>query len=181
MSQAEQTPEWERTFLARLVPVEVRDVTPVRLLDVYIPVDSSVHPRLRLRRSDDTFSLTKKLPSRPGDASAHDEQTIPLSQEEFDCMAQVSDRRIHKERYTIELDGNHCDVDVFSGGLEGLVLMDFEFESEVAKNTFVPPEVCLAEVTQEDFIAGGLLAGRTIADIQPELDRFTYKSLEVQR
>ena len=40
------------------------------------------------------------------------------------------------------------------------------------------PGVALVDVTQEDFITGGLLAGKTYNDIVPELKRFNYKQIE---
>ena len=40
------------------------------------------------------------------------------------------------------------------------------------------PSMALADVTQEDFIAGGLLAGKKYSDIAPELDRFEYKRID---
>jgi len=33
-------------------------------------------------------------------------------------------------------------------------------------------------VTQEEFIAGGLLAGKTYNDIAPELERFNYQPIK---
>jgi len=66
---------------------------------------------------------------------------------------------------------------VFEDGLGGLVVVDFEFESENEKESFEMPDFCLAEVTQETFIAGGVLAGKDYSDIKGELDRFDYISL----
>ena len=55
------------------------------------------------------------------------------------------------------------------------MLIDFEFATETEKNSFAIPEVALADVTQESFIAGGSLAGKSYADIEPELARFGYE------
>lgn len=49
--------------------------------------------------------------------------------------------------------------------------MNSELELEL---TFLAPDIALADVTQEDFIAGGLLAGKTYNDISAELGRFNY-------
>lgn len=68
-------------------------------------------------------------------------------------------------------------MDVFNGALRGLVLIDFEFESEQARDAFAPPACCLADVTQEPFIAGGNLAGRSLADIAGDLARYSYMPL----
>lgn len=72
-------------------------------------------------------------------------------------------------------------MDVFTGELSGLVLIDFEFQSEEDKAAFTPPSCCLADVTQEDFIAGGQLAGKTYEDIRSDLARFNYSPLSINR
>ena len=68
--------------------------------------------------------------------------------------------------------------DVFVENLAGLVLIDFEFDSIDEKSNFRMPSMALADVTQEDCIAGGLLAGKKYSDIAPELNRFEYKRID---
>ena len=66
----------------------------------------------------------------------------------------------------------------FGGDLYGLVVVDFEFNNEAERDVFEMPYFCLVDITQEDFIAGGMIAGKTYQDIAPELDRFNYKRLD---
>ena len=61
----------------------------------------------------------------------------------------------------------------------GLVLVDVEFDSKGEKDVFVMPEFCLAEVTQESFIAGGMICGKSYDDIESKLSKFGYKKLIV--
>lgn len=75
------------------------------------------------------------------------------------------------------VDGKMAEIDVFVDKLKGLVLIDFEFDTADEKATFNTPKVALADVTQEDFIAGGLLAGKAYDDIVSELERFNYKKI----
>lgn len=82
-----------------------------------------------------------------------------------------------KNRYRVSIDNKMAEVDVFVENLAGLVLIDFEFDSIYEKSNFRMPSVALADVTQEDFIAGGLLAGKKYSDIAPELDKFKYNRL----
>jgi adenylate cyclase len=171
------TLELELTFLAARVPGELHHAQGKAMLDIYVPELGVPHPRLRLRQRGDLFEITKKLPVASGDASAHSETTIPLTEAEFEALAPSSSKHVTKTRYNITLDGHDAEVDVFGGDLSGLVLIDFEFATEAEKAHFSPPDVCLADVTQEDFIAGGLLAGKTYADIEPELDRLNYRRL----
>ena len=45
------------------------------------------------------------------------------------------------------------------------------------KDSFVMPEFCLVDVTQEKFGAGGMLAGKSYEDIEQHLKRFGYVKL----
>ena len=166
--------ELELTFLVNALPEELRTAQPTRIVDVYVPENLEVHPRLRLRQEGGRYELTKKLPVVEGDASQHHEQTLPLDAAEFECLAAASGRRLEKDRYQVKIDGHPAEVDVFRGSLDGLVLVDFEFEDRDSLESFVAPACCGRDVTQEDFIAGGLLAGRSYSDIEPDLARCGY-------
>ena len=41
------------------------------------------------------------------------------------------------------------------------------------------PDFCLVDITQETFIAGGVIAGKTLEDIQSELLTHNYKVLQL--
>ncbi len=168
--------ERERTFLAKELPQEIKTTKPTRIVDIYIP-DTPAHSRLRLRQNGKTYEITKKTSVAVGDASKHIEQTIPLTEEEFAALSRCSAKRVTKDRYCVVIDGTLAEIDVFIEDLAGLVLIDFEFDTEDEKDNFIPPSIALVDVTQEDFIAGGLLAGKTYDTIVPELARFCYKKL----
>jgi CYTH domain-containing protein len=140
---------------------------------VYVPEDPGVHPRLRLRQEGDRYEVTKKLPAVHGDASQHHEQTIQLDRAEFEELA-TGRRRVEKDRYEVVIDGRLAEVDVFRGALTGLAVIDFEFDALEELESFDPPACCGPDVTHEDFIAGGLLAGRSYGDIEEDLARFSY-------
>ena len=61
--------------------------------------------------------------------------------------------------------------------LKGLVVIDFEFETIEEKDAFKMPEFCLVDITQEVFIAGGMVCGKKYEDIENELKRFNYNKL----
>ncbi len=168
--------ERERTFLAKELPQEIKTTEPTRIVDIYIP-DTPAHSHLRLRQNGKTYEITKKTPVAAGDASEHIEQTIPLTEEEFAALSRCSAKRVAKDRYRVVIDDILAEIDVFIEDLAGLVLIDFEFNTEDEKDNFIPPSIALADVTQENFIAGGLLAGKTYDTITPELARFCYKKL----
>lgn len=168
--------ELELTFLAREIPHEIEGVKPKRIMDVYIP-ETAEHAELRLRQKGDKYEITKKTLVDSDDASSQIETTISLTQEEFEAIATLSKKRVVKDRYNVKIDGHAAEVDVFRDLLTGLVVVDFEFDSEEEKQSFQTPSIALADVTQEDFIAGGMLSGKSYEDILPKLQRFNYKKL----
>lgn len=166
--------ELELTFLAKELPTEIKTAKPTRIVDIYIP-DTPDHSHLRLRQKGEQYEITKKMPIIKGNASEQIEQTISLTQEEFMTLTSCSQKRVVKDRYYVNIEGKAAEVDVFDDELKGLVLIDFEFDTVEEKAVFKAPKTVLADVTQEDFIAGGYLAGKTYNDISPELERFHYK------
>ena len=169
--------EREYTFLAAKLPDEIANATPTRLVDIYIPESPDIHSHLRLRRKNDDYVITKKAPVQEGDASTQLETTIKLDLNEYTALSTVSNKRVVKDRYAVVINGFPAEVDVFLEGLQGLVLIDFEFADDDERARFIAPDVCLADVTQEHFTAGGLLAGRQYADIAEDLKRFSYQAL----
>lgn len=168
--------ELELTYLAKRLPEGMEDVTPQRIVDIYVP-DVPWHSHLRLRQKDDKYYITKKMPVNEGDSSVQTENTILLTKEEFEALAKCSKKTVVKDRYKINVGGRLAEIDVFREKLEGLVLMDFEFETEEEKDSFIMPEEALADVTQEEFVAGGMLAGKSYEDLAKDLARFGYQKI----
>lgn len=146
------------------------------MLDIYIP-KLTTHPVLRIRKKGDTFEITKKSPLKD-DASEQEEQTITLTKEEFSELAILPGKRLRKIRYYYPINGQLAEIDLFLDDLEGLALADFEFSSLKEKESFQMPDFCLADVTQEESIAGGFLAGKKYSDIKSFLDKYNYKKLK---
>lgn len=168
-----QTQELERTFLIKYLPENILNGEYKQIIDIYFPVDSK-HPKLRLRKRGDEYELTKKTLVNEGDASNQIEQTITLSEDEYQSIAKLPGKKIHKLRYKYDYNGYICEIDVFKENLEGLILVDFEFDNLEDLNNFQMPDFCLADVTQVDFIAGGMLAGKTIDEVKDKLQDLNY-------
>ncbi|MFP4111616.1 MAG: hypothetical protein ACLFUO_01315 [Candidatus Woesearchaeota archaeon] len=66
---------------------------------------------------------------------------------------------------------------MFLDDLKGLVWVDFEFETEEEKDNFKMPDFCLADVSQEEFIAGGMICGNKYENIESNLKKWGYKKL----
>ncbi|MBT7037302.1 CYTH domain-containing protein [bacterium] len=169
--------ELEKTYLAKKLPKDLENCEHREIIDVYLPKESE-HPVLRLRKNGTKYEITKKEPIKEGDASKQLEQTIVLSKEEFEGLQKVPGKRVVKERYRYPFEGVIAEFDVFKEGLEGLVVVDVEFEKEIDKDSFQIPEFCLVDVTQEKFLAGGMLCGRNYQDIENDLIRVGYNKLD---
>jgi len=168
--------ELERTFLAKYLPEDLMSSESKEVIDIYIPQDAN-HPCLRLRKNGGTYEMTKKSPIKKEDATIQKEQTIILSQSEFETLSKVEGKKIHKVRYNFKYNDHVAEFDMFQDDLEGLVLVDFEFESEEEKNNFEIPDFCLVDISQEKFIAGGMLCGKKYTQIEDRLEKFGYAKL----
>lgn len=169
--------ELEKTYLAKKLPEDLKNCELKEIIDVYLP-KTSEHPKLRLRKNGDKFELTKKEPVNQGDASHQKEQTIILTEIEFnDLNQQLKGKRIRKIRYNYDYNGRIAEFDVFQDELYGLVVIDFEFANSDEKNNFQMPDFCLIDVTQEIFMAGGMICGKSYTDIEDNLEKFGYNKL----
>lgn len=168
--------EIEKTYLLAYLPEELVNLEPVELMDIYIP-ESSFHPKLRLGKRGNVYEITKKKLKSESDMSVQIEETIPLEKYEFEALSFSSKKKIRKLRYSFKSKESKVDIDLFLDDLFGLGIADFEFESKVERDRFTAPDFVLADVTNEKFIAGGLLAGKTYEDIMPFLKKFSFKKL----
>jgi CYTH domain-containing protein len=170
--------ELELTYLAKSIPSNLKNSPSKKIVDIYIE-NGTNHADLRIRKNGNKFEITRKTPVEDGDASRQTETTIPINEAEFESLSNVISRKVEKTRYFLEHNSRTAEFDVFEGDLAGLVVVDFEFESETEKDAFAMLDFCLADVTQEDFIAGGMIAGKNYEDIKEHLTRFGYKKLEL--
>lgn len=168
--------ELERTFLAKYLPKDLKSFPSKEIIDIYLLMDTE-GSKMRLRKTGNDYEITKKEMIDEKDASRQMESTIKLTKEEFEELAKISDKKIHKIRYYYNFNEIKAEVDIFLDNLEGLVLIDFEFENENKKDLFLVPDFCLADVTQENFIAGGRLCDKSYKEIKEELGKLNYKKI----
>jgi CYTH domain-containing protein len=62
-----------------------------------------------------------------------------------------------------------AELDVYSGPLTGLSVVEVEFPSVAIMNSFIPPAWFGRDVTQDKFISNSFLAGKSFQDIQKYL------------
>jgi CYTH domain-containing protein len=171
--------ELERTFLAKYLPEGLKECKKKEILDIYIP-KSEHHPILRIRKSGDKYEITKKQPVDGVDSTEQIEETIPLTEQEYNDLAQLEGKRSHRFRYYYPYKNQIAEIDIFLDDLKGLVWIDFEFETKEEKDAFEMPDFCLVDVSQEVFIAGGMICGKKYEELEKNLNEHNYKKLSLE-
>ncbi len=165
--------ELERDFLVKEIPFDLSKQEYKEIVDIYFP-QSFEHPCIRLRKNGKKYEITKKQPVG-NDTTVQEEQTIKITEEEYGELSRLPGKKVTKKRYFIEYNGRVCELEVFQEGLKGLVLASFEFNTEEEKNSFEKPGFCITEVSHDKLFAGGMLCGKSYADIEKGLEKYEYK------
>lgn len=168
--------ELEKTYLAKYLPEGLEKHPSKEIRDIYLPKKSR-HPTLRIRKNGDVYQITKKEPIVEKDSSEQFEHTIKLTKDEFDALEKLSGKKSRKIRYYYKLKGRMYEIGVHKDALAGLVLIDVEFTNKKDKESFEIPDFCLADVTQEEIFAGGMLAGKKYKDLAKHLKKYKYKKI----
>lgn len=170
--------EREKTYLANYLPEGLEECKNKEIIDIYYPKEA-YHPILRLRKNGEKMELTKKYPVDNGDKSELVEETIVLSKGEYAVLEKLEGKKVAKIRYYYPYKGRVAEFDVFLGALAGLVVVDVEFDSSEEKGVFDMPDFCMADITQEEFVAGGFICGKTYEEVKPTLDKYGYEKIIV--
>ena len=135
--------EIERKYLVKQVPQNLSQYQCKKISQGYL----CTSPVVRIRRSNDDYYLTYKGKG----LLAREEYNLPLTQESYEHLcSKIDGILIEKNRYLIPLsDGLVAELDIFEGKLSGLVLVEVEFESIDAANSFVAPEWFGEDVTHK--------------------------------
>lgn len=144
-------PEIERKFRVARLPAGLGE--GARLRQAYVALDGPVEVRVR---SDGT---THVLTVKAGSGLERGEVEVPVGPAEFDELwAMAGDRRLEKVRHRVDLGGLTAEVDRYTGALAGLAVVEVEFPSRAAAETFVPPDWFGAEVTGDAAWSNAALA-----------------------
>lgn len=133
--------EIERKYLISSLPEQL-DSYPCRTIEQgYLNTD----PVVRIRRDNDKYELTYKSKG----LMARTEYNLPLNRKSYEhLLTKIDGRLIRKKRYMIPLSGRlTAELDIFEGELAPLVLVEVEFSSEEAANSFLPPKWFGEDVT----------------------------------
>lgn len=133
--------EIERKFLIKQLPNNLESYPYKQIEQAYL----STEPVVRIRRSNDKYTLTYKSKG----FLSREEYNMPLTKDSYYHLREKADGNIiSKTRYLIPYDSNlTIELDVFDSPFESLILAEVEFESEEEANAFLPPDWFAEDVT----------------------------------
>lgn len=133
--------EIERKYIPKILPDNLSQYESRKIAQGYL----CTSPVVRIRRSNDDYYLTYK----GGGMMAREEYNLPLTKEAYEhLLPKIDGILIEKTRYLIPLeDGYTAELDIFEGALESMTLVEVEFESIEAANSYTPPEWFGEDVT----------------------------------
>ena len=146
--------EIERKFLVANLPANLDQYPHVDIEQGYL----CTSPTLRIRKMGDVYWLTVKEPQlTPDNCQLTTDNHPPITnrEEEFRLTedkylllrAKCDGHMVSKTRYRIPLDGLTAELDIFHGRHEGLRLVEVEFPSTEAADSFTAPSWFGADVS----------------------------------
>lgn len=133
--------EIERKYLVRKLPENLEQYNKKKIAQGYLCTE----PVVRIRRSNDDYYMTYK-----GDGlMVREEYNLPLTQEAYEHLRpKIDGLLIAKTRYLIPLDNKlTAELDVFEKDLNGLVIVEVEFNTVEEANAFHAPDWFGEDVT----------------------------------
>ena len=133
--------EIERKYLVLHLPGPLESY-PCRILEQgYL----NTSPVVRIRRDNDRYELTYKSAG----LMSRQEYNLPLDEKSYEhLLTKIDGRLIKKKRYMIPLSSAlTAELDIFEGDLAPLMLVEVEFDSEDAANSFSTPDWFGEDVT----------------------------------
>ena len=133
--------EIERKYLVRELPADLEQYESKKIAQGYLCTE----PVVRIRRSNDDYYMTYK-----GDGlMVREEYNLPLTKDAYEHLRpKIDGLLIAKTRYLIPLDNKlTAELDVFEEDLNGLVIVEVEFDTIEEANTFTAPDWFGEDVT----------------------------------
>ena len=133
--------EIERKYLIDTLPEDYQDYPCRHIERAYLNTD----PVIRIRKDNNKYELTYKSAG----LMSRQEYNLPLDDKSYEhLLTKIDGRLIKKKRYMIPLSSAlTAELDIFEGDLAPLMLVEVEFDSEDAANSFSPPDWFGEDVT----------------------------------
>lgn len=134
--------EIERKFLVKSLPLNLNDFPLEHIIQGYD------NDGKRLRKKGDEHSETIKI----GGGRVRLESSVEITENQFNSLwPKTEGRRIEKTRYKISHGADTIELDVYRGDLEGLYLVEIEFDTFESSEKFSPPEWFGREITEDEI------------------------------
>ena len=153
--------EFERKFLVSFVPEGLLDTRkPVAIRQGYLATEPDKHIRIRDEGGNYTMAVKQGIGLKRRDTR------ITLNSEQFaDLWPLTQNMRVEKQRYRIDFFGAQLVVDIFTGNLAPLKVVEVEFDSEMSSRQFLPPDFAETEVTHKKEFQNVALARFGLPDM----------------
>ena len=138
------------------IPYDLTKVDKYSIEQTYICFD----PEIRVRKINNgkKYLMTVKT-NLSSDGLIRDEYEIEITETSYNSLIQKREgMTLYKDRYKINDDGMLLEIDIFKNELEGLVLMEIEFESEKEAHNYKEPDWVIRNVTDDVRYKNGHLA-----------------------
>ena len=156
--------EIERKFLVGEIPEEANNVRPSLIRQGYLATGDN--REVRIRQIDKRYVITAKS----GIGLQRSEYEVSCTAAQFEALWPGSEGlRISKARYRIPLETGVAELDVFSGPLEGLKIVEIEFADKEQALRFSPPYWFGPEVTGETSFSNNILSTLNGANAKKQL------------
>ncbi len=159
--------ELKRRFLLSELPPGLSQ--PRRIRDLYIE-----GTRLRLRTVEDADGvvLQRKLGHKRQIDEANpsiNHTSQYLNEREYETLSPLPGRSVVKTRWIVEANGRRAAVDVFEGELQGLTMLEVNFDTYEDMNVYTPPAWAGVEVSQMKEFSGGELSALESEELEEVL------------
>jgi adenylate cyclase len=145
--------EIERKFLLSGLPSVLAFARRRPIRQGYVALDGDTEVRVRRTPAGSTLTIKR------GSGEVRLEEELELDPRQADAPWELTDgRRLEKARREMRVDGAEASVDEYSGALDGLVVVEVEFEDEAAARAFTPPPWFGREVTGDPGYANRSLS-----------------------
>jgi len=136
-TQPETAKEIERKFKVKSLPENLDSFPKKSIRQGYVSIADD-GTEVRVRQKNEKYFKTKKS----GSGVTREETENEITKEEFEKLwPKTEGRRVEKTRYEVTLvDGNLAELDVYSGDLAGLMVVEVEFADENKATEFVAPD-----------------------------------------
>jgi len=126
--------EIERKFLVQNIVENISDFSCDFIIQGYLSICNLNEVRVR-KKGNRYFQTIKK-----GTGKVRFETEIEITKNQFDLLWPLTQgKRIEKKRYKMPYMGKVLEIDIFLGKLDGLIIVEVEFDSEKESLNFLKP------------------------------------------